>query len=491
MFLLLFFSHLTPSLATEFTLIADYLPGSDVTQHSRIDLDQRDFMFFLKKTPPDFVSARSIYSQGGNSLKTSTLTLNTALTTDFPKGASVFQNTTVIGVLNAEAFIGDVDLKVGTTSPCFSPNAQFNGSGCFTKDGGDVLIQKEDNTKISVGGLKDVPLKWRTLEGFSREADKKMAGQSMFELYRAYYGIPDYADEFVRNALHNSSSDRSQIPFDFSDKEDIYRVECAQKGSAYWAVWMYVIREMEDAVQDCFSGCHNCNDAPVHAWDEAWAFYAGSLEGTKGNSNGTLLYRLAEKRCKNFGTCKNNVAMVNTEIRSLFNSGKTALSEGRCGEVKPLMVKIVNLMTVPLIQGTLRYAFKTDDGKGGPKEKAEGVAFLGAFLPRLNNCSKEDAETVKSLMWIDGTMAKGSFSVVKGALERNYACLGITCSQVGALPESKEGSCTPCTPCTEGGLSAGGIVGIVILILVIVVLVAGGVFWMKRRRNSGSKFLNF
>jgi len=419
-------------------------------------------------------------------MKTSVLTLSNALTTDFPKGARVFQGTTVTGVLNDDAKIGDVDLQVGTTSPCSTSAAQFpNESGCFTKDGGDVSIQKEDNTKVTVGGLANVQLRWRTIDGFSREADKKMAGQPMFELYRAYYGIHDYADEFVRHALHRGNSTRSQILFDFSDKEDKFRVECAQKGSAYWAVWMYVIREMEDAVQDCTKGCHNCNDAPVHAWDEAWAFYAGSLEGTKGNSNGTLLYRLAEKRCKNFGTCKDNVALVNREILSLFNSGKAALSEGRCQEVRPLMVKIVDLMTVPLIQGTLRYAFKTDDGKGGQKEKAEGVAFLGAFLPRLNNCSKEDAETVKNLMWIDGTMSKGSFSVVKCALERNYACLGVTSSQVGALPEAKE------EPCTEGGLAAGAIVGIVILILVIIVLVAGGVFWMKRRRNSGSKFLNF
>ena len=40
-------------------------------------------------------------------------------------------------------------------------------------------------------------------------------------------------------------------------------------------------------------------------------------------------------------------------------------------------------------QGTLRYAYKTSGGKGGPKDKAEGVAFLGAFLPRLHNCSAE------------------------------------------------------------------------------------------------------
>lgn len=31
-------------------------------------------------------------------------------------------------------------------------------------------------------------------------------------------------------------------------------------------IWMYVIREMEDALDDCKEGCiiDNCNDDPVH-----------------------------------------------------------------------------------------------------------------------------------------------------------------------------------------------------------------------------------
>ena len=45
-----------------------------------------------------------------------------------------------------------------------------------------------------------------------------------------------------------------------------------------------------------YLGCKKCNDAPVHAWDEAWAFYAGSLEGSLGNSEGRMLYR-QEKTC--------------------------------------------------------------------------------------------------------------------------------------------------------------------------------------------------
>jgi hypothetical protein len=34
-------------------------------------------------------------------------------------------------------------------------------------------------------------------------------------------------------------------------------------------VWMYAIREFEDALDDCQEGCtlDNCNDNPVKAWD--------------------------------------------------------------------------------------------------------------------------------------------------------------------------------------------------------------------------------
>ena len=54
-----------------------------------------------------------------------------------------------------------------------------------------------------------------------------------------------------------------------------------------------------------------------------------NLKGTAGNSDGRMLYRLAEKRCKNFGTCRTNIAEVNKQILSLFISGKKSLEEGR------------------------------------------------------------------------------------------------------------------------------------------------------------------
>ena len=79
--------------------------------------------------------------------------------------------------------------------------------------------------------------------------------QMMFELFNNYYGLPDYADEvldiiydshftnpssskFIRAALFGKMGAKSRIPFDFTNKADIFRVECAQKASSYWSGWL-------------------------------------------------------------------------------------------------------------------------------------------------------------------------------------------------------------------------------------------------------------
>ena len=46
----------------------------------------------------------------------------------------------------------------------------------------------------------------------------------------------------------------------------------------------YVLHEYEAALVDCadyVAGNTADNDGGIHAWDEGWAFYAGSLEGTE------------------------------------------------------------------------------------------------------------------------------------------------------------------------------------------------------------------
>ena len=56
------------------------------------------------------------------------------------------------------------------------------------------------------------------------------------------------------------------------------------------------------------------------------------------------------------------------------------------------MTRISQLMAVPLIQGTLRYAYVQDkQSDRREKEEAEGATFAAAVLPLVNSCSPADA----------------------------------------------------------------------------------------------------
>merc|ERR1712182_149534 len=304
---------------------------------------------------------------------------------------------------------------------------------------------------VDIGAPTAVSNKYRTLAGFSTAAEKKMTGQEYFDIYKAYFKVGDYADQRVLAGL-----DKTGI---CSDCDDAARVQIAKKTSAYMNVWMYVVREFEDAIDDCKAGCIDCNDDPVHAWDEGVAFWTGSLEGTDGSGSGKMIYALADKRCKNFGTCSGSThsSFVNEALFKEFTKGKVALQQGKCADVAPIKKLIVELMSIPLVQGSLRYAYKVAELQGGSKEFAEGAAFSAAILPRVHNCDTAAAKTISDTMNMEidksAWVSVDTYPAVKKAFESTYACLGITCAHVGGLildgTEYYEGA-GPCEDAHEG-----------------------------------------
>ena len=240
--------------------------------------------------------------------------------------------------------------------------------------------------RYATGGSSESKGSFRTMKGFSTGAQDKMydgcpgCPYRHYKMFYDYYGDFDYADKWVSAALAGdlmSFSSGKHGPNNFLGMHNDARVEAVQKGTAYMNVWMYAVREFEDAIDDCTSCTINCNEHSsnsdsVHAWDEGVAFYAGSREGTDhgGNSDGVMVYRLAEKRCANFGTCgaaggaTSGISMVNSELfkaGGLFATGRDLLQQGECAKVRPIVEQIVSLMTVPLVQGTLRYAYRVPE----------------------------------------------------------------------------------------------------------------------------------
>ncbi|MGA1354932.1 MAG: hypothetical protein ACO32I_09190, partial [Candidatus Limnocylindrus sp.] len=263
-----------------------------------------------------------------------------------------------------------------------------------------------------------------------------------------------YANVIVEAALSGDSSASALTHggMDFSGVGHSARVEVIQKGTAYMSAWMYAIREFEDAIDDCTAGSLTANvgsSGPVHAWDEGVAFYVGSAMSLDDLSAGALssldekgflAYTLANKRCRNFRTCgysgdqTTGEAKVNLELWDLFKEGRDLIAQGDCGAAVRVKNEIVKQMTVPLVQGTLRYAFKlsTTTPTNVPKEKGEGAIFAAAGRPPGHACSEAAASTIYENMRLnnDGGV---DFNAVKAAFEGCYPAMGITCAEVGGL----------------------------------------------------------
>merc|ERR1719181_1970760 len=132
-------------------------------------------------------------------------------------------------------------------------------------------------------------------------------------------------------------------------------------GVQYQHTWLYSTHELYSALDKCAEGK---NDA-----DEARAFYVGSLSGEDGSAPseaGQLTYRMADKRCGDMSTCAEDatahwragevapfraLSNVNAKLLRLYNAGL---------EAGAYVKEIVAQMTVPLIQGAIKYAYKAD-----------------------------------------------------------------------------------------------------------------------------------
>ena len=223
-------------------------------------------------------------------------------------------------------------------------------------------------------------------------------------------------------------------------------------------------------VNDCKAGTLLANDdSSVHAWDEAVAFYAGSMlagTGVSPSSSGILQYALADKRCKNFRTCADGfegVAAVNQHIWQLFARGRDAVRDAggltgqellnKCAVAEDSMDKIAALSLVPFIQGTMRYLYKTQS-YASSKEAGELWAFATPILPFVHKVDPAAAEKLYRRAWALDFSAD-SYAEVKEALESTFTRLGagggegmVTCAGVGDMYD--EGQAMIASGCTQG-----------------------------------------
>ena len=320
----------------------------------------------------------------------------------------------------------------------------------------------------------------QTLQSISQPGATSMVSDTWWPIYKVYWADQiNYADEFVQKYGGAGAAYQAAT-----------RVELVKKGIAYQGVWMYAVHKFETAIADCLKGTTaDVNSAKLN-WDKGMAYYVGSQEGTTtGASTGNLLYNLAQKRCADFGTCatttdSSTIATANKEAIAKATEGMAYFVHTQLSCADPqldtIFRNIVSQMTVPLVQGMLKYAWKADPAQSGgscatdagkneaavsstcAKSWAEGWAFAAAVLPQVHKCDASAATKIKENLDIESTAGPmtGGVKAVKDAIESVYDCLGISCTDVGAYQASGTvfNGMSACTfaPSTDEGSTASG-----------------------------------
>eukprot|EP01041_Mallomonas_annulata_P007436 gene7436-15212_t len=305
------------------------------------------------------------------------------------------------------------------------------------------------NYWYTVGGNSKKSTSTRTIAKFSTEASTSLAGEKWYEVYKAYWKDASYANTFTSNACNGKGA------FSPSTNPVIgttARGEGCKKGAQYQVILMYVIHEMEAAIKDCKNkivGLH---------WDEAVAFYVGSIPGADGVASGQLQYTLAEKRCENFGTCYkptdvvSYLSAVNNNVFELFERGQDYSVSLSCTDLEVTKEDIVEQFMVPLLQGTLRYLYLANT-QGTEAQRAELWGFAAAVLPYVDYYSPTVAKKLYDNSNILNTKpVPDGYAEVKYALETIYSNMGITCADIGGLVSTaySTGYIPGMAPCNSG-----------------------------------------
>lgn len=173
---------------------------------------------------------------------------------------------------------------------------------------------------------------------------------------------------------------------------------------------------------------------------------------------------------------------MNIESFRHFEDGQKNIIGKKCLALEQNKERIVSMMTIPLIQATLRYAhIISHETKFFEKHGAEGSVFALSVLPMVHHCNAADAEIIYNNMKSKDT-ANVDFVAVKEAFERNYECLNIKCSEVGGIWDFDKGEYKPdAYPCgIEKSINFMVIIGVTCGVLIF--LSASGLCALRRSR---------
>ncbi|KAL7578362.1 hypothetical protein ACA910_012766 [Epithemia clementina (nom. ined.)] len=453
-------TYLGGAFAATTVTYATYEPVTLVTDHAGIAGDQAIIEKYTEfQNEENFAIAEKVHEMGGNSKSYAELYLRTALPKTLAMGTNITgvnrKNTQITGKALQDYPAGS--FKIGFQYPVKDHHVRYLTCkvgalpeedqvtrGCL-QDTGYVSITGFDNTFAYTASYNKNA---RTIESLSTGADIGFRpGNDLeedyfpfFKPYVEYYGTYDFAHQMAMAGFDGEKTAFGKGDIDLTGYGFTARAQIAKKATAYINLALFAQREMFVAIYKCNQKCTTpeCNDYSLHKLDEAVAFYVGNQLDGDINEQGNLAYGLAEIRCSSMATCENGIdgeSIVNKKIMAQFEDMKSKMLDARCAACQENADEIVRLMTIPHIQGTLRYAQRTESF-AFPSEsmQAEGAIFAAAILPKVNACSSAAADVIYNNMKLTPDKnSKADFGAVKRALEEVYGCLRVSCAEIGGV----------------------------------------------------------
>lgn len=357
--------------AQVYSALHGYTPVSDLSVTAKIDFDQQGLMDAVGEDPVNFDLAKEKYTNGGNA-GTQTLQKLSTMMGDKADALSIkMASDSSISVVEAYASYWSANPIAGDTST-------------ICKSGSVVS------------------------------------------------GCPNYADVMVTAALNNKGDYFLETP----GARDVARAQIAKKGTSYHNAWLYSVSELSSAIamaekidtstKKTTDGTMTVEQSVGAKIDSAWAYWVGS-------QNGNMPQSLAKSRGKNFGTC----SKIPDALTAAFNTAQSYAKTDTFDKAKFIKAAtdLVPLMTVPLIQGCLRYANRAEgmmmDLAAGDVANlailSEAHVFCNAVYPQMVS---SDAKTVRDMLAPTSKMTI-SASTINTALENNYARMSVTKEQIG------------------------------------------------------------
>ena len=298
-----------------------------------------------------------------------------------------------------------------------------------------------------------------------------------YEQFVQYFDSDNnYADTLIMRAMDITG---------FPGASGAQRKEIVVKSMQYLVLFMSILQQMYESLQDCNSDDALTQMSSSGAWDRAAALLIGSMEGTEdgGTLDGQSFYALSKSTCLQFGTCeKSGSSEVNQRITSLLYTGRGEVQAGSCTALRRTVDEIEPLLLVPIIQSTLQFAIENEKIPAGSQDGALAGGYISSIgvLPVVDSINRESATTIEKnlLFQLNSKPVPDGSRSIFNAFAPVYASMGVDCEMVGGI--NGIDACKGASRLSSGGSGkkAGLISGVVLL--VVALFVSGTYGYIKR-----------